>query len=317
MRHLHRHVEKTAHHVRIADLRPADSPRLEGTNEAHAQLLADSNAVLPPILVARQTMQIIDGMHRLRAAQLRGDDTAAVEYTDVEPDMAFVLAVQANTTHGLPLSLADRRQAATRILSSHPHWSDRAISRVAGLSPGSVAMLRRRVIDQEPAGRLGLDGRVRPGDTAGRRRSAARAITERPELSLREIAGLAGISPATATDVRRRLARGEDPVPETLRERRTGPAPTTERPVIRQPPAHDREAAIRGLARDPSLRFTDSGRAILRWIMTTTTATDRCREFSAAVPADAKKTCATLARAYAADWLYFADQLERRAAAGS
>jgi ParB-like chromosome segregation protein Spo0J len=320
MSHLHRHPRGAVQYVRTADLRAADSPRRDGIDEEHARLLAASDAVLPPILVARHSLQVIDGMHRLRATQLRGQDTIAVEYADVGPGLAFVLAVQANTTHGLPLRLADRRRAATRILASHPHWSDRAISRVAGLSPGSVAMLRRQIARPPTArsgdGRLGLDGRVRPDDTAARRRTAARVLTKRPDLPLREVAGVAGISPATAHDVRQRLLRGEDPVPGALRARSSGPPPASDRPVARQPPAHDRDAAIQGLARDPSLRFTDSGRAVLRWLRSTTTVTDQCREFSAAVPAEVRPACADLARSYAADWLHFADQLERRAAAG-
>ncbi|MGH8879883.1 MAG: hypothetical protein ACRD0P_21450, partial [Stackebrandtia sp.] len=60
------HVER----VRIALLRPADSPRLDGENSEHTQMLAESSEKLPPILVHRQTMRVIDGVHRLSAALL-------------------------------------------------------------------------------------------------------------------------------------------------------------------------------------------------------------------------------------------------------
>lgn len=43
--------------------------------------------------------------------------------------------MQHNTHHGLPLTRADRKAAAQRILDIHPHWSDRAIAKVTGLSP--------------------------------------------------------------------------------------------------------------------------------------------------------------------------------------
>jgi hypothetical protein len=36
-----------------------------------------------------------------------------------------VLAVQVNVTHGLPLSLADRKVAASRIIDCYPGWSNR------------------------------------------------------------------------------------------------------------------------------------------------------------------------------------------------
>ncbi|MEE3922534.1 ParB/RepB/Spo0J family partition protein [Micromonospora sp. BRA006-A] len=117
----------------IACLRAADSPRLAGEDDLHAQTLAETDAPLPPILVHRGTMRVIDGMHRLRAAVLRGETQIAARLFDGTVEAAFVLAVQANVTHGLPLSLADREAAAQRILRSHPHWSDRAVATAAGL----------------------------------------------------------------------------------------------------------------------------------------------------------------------------------------
>src|SRR5947199_10633529 len=58
----------------VSSLLPGDSPRVAGENPEHVQLLAAARN-LPPILVHRSTMRVIDGMHRLRAARLRGDET--------------------------------------------------------------------------------------------------------------------------------------------------------------------------------------------------------------------------------------------------
>src|SRR4051812_30365190 len=80
----------------ISTLLPADSPRLAGEDMQHARLLADSDAELPPILVHRKTMRVIDGMHRIRAAVLRGEDKIKAKLFDGCEEAAFVLAVEAN-----------------------------------------------------------------------------------------------------------------------------------------------------------------------------------------------------------------------------
>ena len=75
---------------------------------------------------------------------------------------AFVRAVQANIKHGLPLSLRDRKAAAARIVYSHPWWSNRAIASVTGLSPKTVAGIRRSTGESAPGDvRVGRDGRAR------------------------------------------------------------------------------------------------------------------------------------------------------------
>src|SRR5215475_12583633 len=107
--------------VPISSLLPGDSPRLTGENPEHVQLLAAAQG-LPPILVHRSTMRVIDGMHRLRAAKLRGDRTIFVKFFEGDDGEAFLLSVDANIKHGLPLSLADREAAASRILALYQQW---------------------------------------------------------------------------------------------------------------------------------------------------------------------------------------------------
>ncbi|MFD1047646.1 ParB/RepB/Spo0J family partition protein, partial [Kibdelosporangium lantanae] len=102
--------------VPIDSLLPANSPRLAGESIEHAQVLAASAADLPPIVVQRGTMRVIDGMHRLRAARMRGQNEILVRFYDGDDDEAFIVAVRTNVTHGLPLSQADRTAAAARII---------------------------------------------------------------------------------------------------------------------------------------------------------------------------------------------------------
>jgi len=88
-------------------------------------------------------MGIIDGVHRVQAAILRGQKEIDAEFVDGSSEDAFVLAVRVNVDHGLPLSLADRKAAAERILDTHPDWSDRAIAAAVGLSHKTVGAIRR------------------------------------------------------------------------------------------------------------------------------------------------------------------------------
>jgi ParB-like chromosome segregation protein Spo0J len=305
--------------VPIRLLLPADSPRQVGEDAAHIRVLAESDAVLPPILVHRATMRVIDGMHRVAAARLRGYDTIEVTFFDGSEAEAFVLAVKANVTHGLPLSRSDREAAAARIIASRPRWSDRAIAAATGLAATTVATIRRRTAadSQQSDVRIGRDGRARPVDGAEGRRLASLVIAARPDTSLREIARAAGISPATARDVRERMNRGDDPVPPKLRLQRSTPeAPRrrAEPPPARTPAREEREptSVLENLRQDPSLRFAESGRALLRWLAGHSIESDDWRAFVEATPPHCANIVAGLARSYAKEWLDFASELDQR-----
>jgi hypothetical protein len=59
--------------VPITSVTCGDSPRLAGASREHISLLARPTEALPPTVVHRATMRVIDGTHRLRAAALRGE----------------------------------------------------------------------------------------------------------------------------------------------------------------------------------------------------------------------------------------------------
>jgi ParB-like nuclease family protein len=192
------------HRVPVSSLLAGLSPRLRGEDAEHVRLLAQAPAPLPPILVQRATMRVIDGMHRLSAARLLGRETVEVRFLDGTEAELFAIAVKANTGHGMPLTLADRQAAASRLIALLPRQSDRWIADVTGLAPGTVASVRHRRGQAAQAGtRVGRDGRERPVDIAERRRIAKDAIIAHPGASLRTIAELAGLSPGTVRDVRR------------------------------------------------------------------------------------------------------------------
>lgn len=312
--------ERAPIRVPVDSLQAADSPRLAGENPIHTRMLAEVESILPPIVVHRPSMRVIDGMHRLRAAMLRGDPTIEVRFFDGPEDAAFVIAVQSNIAHGLPLSLADREAAAVRILAMLPHWSDRAIARSTGLAPKTVASIRHRTADDAAPqqARVGRDGKVRPIDSAEGRRRAAEVIADRPSASLREIASAAGISPGTARDVRDRIRRGEDAVPVRQRNAMNQGDNTSapRRPRNERTFAPDRSsepsALLSTLKRDPSLRLTDAGRHLLRWLDGRTVTSADWADLFRTVPPHCTPVLATLARANAENWLQLAEELEHR-----
>jgi hypothetical protein len=263
-------------------------------------------------------MRVIDGMHRLRAAQLRGEPMVEVQYFDGDNDEAFVVGVKANVAHGLPLTLADRKAAAARIMGWQPQRSDRWIGEVTGLAAGTVGAIRHHMSPpaRQDTARIGRDGRVRPLETAEGRRKAQAEITSRPEASLREIARTAGISPATVKDVRDRMRRGEDPVPGS--QRSAAQAGDGGRPRI-SPANGEHPAAVRDLAwslrqlgKDPSIRYTESGRALLRWLETYARGPRPAPGLIEMVPAHCAYLIADIARKCSRDWQELATTLEQR-----
>jgi ParB-like chromosome segregation protein Spo0J len=315
--------------VPIEMLVVGDSPRFTGEDVAHTQRLMDVADELPPIIVHRSTMRVIDGIHRLRAAQLAGRDAIDVRFFDGSDDSAFVMAVETNVRHGLPLSAAERRAAAAKIMASHSGWSDRRIAAVAGLSAATVADIRSQSAAMRRSGeiRLGRDGRVRRTDAASGRRLAGRLVAERPEASLREIARIVGISPETVRDVRDRLGRGEDPVPQGRRNQRRGdstrhdvshPRSQQGRVVGRirsgQLSHAEQAAIVQALRRDPSLRFSEGGRLLLRWLEVSQAAVREWDGILRGIPSHRVQQVARLARSCAEDWVRLADQVSSQAA---
>ena len=197
--------------VAISSLRFGESPRLVPEDLEHARGLACvASESLPPILVRAQTMTVIDGRHLVLAARLRGDSTIRARLFHGSEEEAFLLAVRSNTTHGKPLSLADRLRAATRILESHPEFSDRMIASVCGLSPRTVAGHRKTGSTQKPSRRVVKGGRVRPLSSQIAREQAGELMRAFPDESNRRIAGDVGLSESTVRDVRRRMSKGSD-----------------------------------------------------------------------------------------------------------
>lgn len=306
--------------IPIESLKDADSPRSCGESLDHARLLAESGSPLPPIIVCRPTMRIIDGMHRLFAARLRGDKSINVRFFDGDQESSFVLAVEANIRHGLPLSLSDRKTAAARIANSYPEWSDRMIASVTGLAASTVAAIRKRTGNGERrAGiRVGRDGRNRPVNMAERRTIARDLLADRPEASLREIARGAGISAETVRNIRTQLQNEGDPgSPEQNRTRkyrrkaRNKKRPQAKTISVQKTDSYDART-LQSLMADPALRYSESGRSLLRLLQTYQTLEENRGKLIEAVPAHCIDRIAFTASACARLWDEFAAEIEQQ-----
>ncbi|WP_165969295.1 ParB/RepB/Spo0J family partition protein [Actinomadura sp. KC06] len=306
--------------VPTAGLLPADSPRTDKEDLEHIRLMVEAGNTLPPIIVHRPTMRIVDGMHRLKAAQLRGEDQISVRFFDGDEQDAFVLAVKLNVAHGLPLSARDRAAAALRIIKSHPDWSDRAIAAIAAISDKAVKDLRPTAGGDamKAAVRMGRDGRRRPVDSAAGRMIASEWIEKKPNASSREIARLAGISPTTVRDVRNRLDRGEEPLSASHRKSR--PKPSDPRRARRRKGSVIREVnstesfnkALERLMKDPSLKLTEKGRVLLRGLSFHSLLQQQI-QLAEVVPQHQAQMVSELARTCASIWLRLAEDAEEMA----
>jgi hypothetical protein len=131
-------------------------------------------------------------------------------------------------------------------------------------------------------------------------------------MPLRQVAAAAGISPSTALDVRDRVRDGRDPVPAKLRDghrrRRKRPAPEATAPE----PGVNWELELNRLRLDPSLRYTDTGRVLLRLLDARLLSTDERALLATGIPSHCSTTVANLARVLGAAWQQLALDLEQR-----
>ncbi|MFJ8150381.1 nuclease [Streptomyces sp. NPDC096094] len=340
--------------VPVAALAPGVSLRQGGTDAAHVRLLVDAagSAELPPLLVQVDGCRVIDGLHRLEAARLMGDDSIKVRFLDCSNSEALVIAMQANGSHGLPLSKADRVAGAQRVLGSHPDWSDRAIAGITGLSAKTVASLRERSAIAAPLGgkRVGQDGRRRPVDAGEGRRRAAEYIATHPNAPLRQVARATDVSLGTVHDVSARLRRGEGP--ERNGRQTHAARPQHVRPVPSVPPLDDPQAPAEAvadgvrpaplrvaghaeaappqrrnhtdtpptwatvaakMATDPAIRYTAGGRELLRWMQTHATEPgEDWRRLVDAVPPHWLGVIAPIADHIGKEWFLLAERLKAR-----
>jgi ParB-like chromosome segregation protein Spo0J len=199
--------------VEVTRLSAGPSLRATPLHRDHIEGLVATGGDWPPLVVQKRGLVVIDGMHRLAAAVLLSLRTVEAVLFDGSPDEGFVAAIRCNVTHGLPLTLRERKQAARQLLAVRAEWSDRRVARTCGLSPSTVKQLRESTQARQVGAivqltrRVGCDGKPRPIRPAELRGEIAQAVTQDPTASLRAIAARTGASPTTVQTVRQTLRR--------------------------------------------------------------------------------------------------------------
>lgn len=157
-------------------------PRLDGLDETYVDELQESGPdTWPPIVVVERDGRyvLIDGRHRIEAARLLNCSEIACEIraTPEDGDLRGA-AFEMNKAHGKPLTNADRKAEAKRLLYRDAQLSSREIARRCGIDHKTVEAIRAELegtgeIPQSDT-RTGADGKTRP---ATRSKKASRATS--------------------------------------------------------------------------------------------------------------------------------------------
>jgi ParB-like chromosome segregation protein Spo0J len=288
--------------LELALLRPGCRLRHGKLNREHLNSLILSGGNWPPLVVRRGDNTIVDGNYRYLAARELGHTHVSCICFDGGDEDVFLEALQRNRSHGLPLSLAEREEAASQLLGFHPEWSDRRLAEACGLAPGTVGRLRKMAAPlTEPVSiRVGRDGKRRSADSQQSRQRVLNLLESHPGHSLREIARMAGTSPETVRSLRKRAA-----APPTGEVRALDAA--TELPS-------DLTGKTRWTS-DSALQSAPESKDFLSWFEKTTVAVE-WRHFVQDIPLSRVYEVADEARRRAEAWQLFASTLEARTTPG-
>lgn len=292
--------------VRLSDLREGVTPRLDGEDPNHVRVLADIFESLPPIVVHRESMTVIDGYHRVRAARLLQLAEVSAVLFEGDDAAAYLESVRLNIAHGKPLTLRERERAATQIAETHPDWSDRRIAQLCGVSPKTVARSRQASSEENPhlTVRVGRDHKRRPTDPAALRLKVAEHLKAAPDASLEAVARATGSSRGTVRDVRERLRTHRDVVPQGLKRRRrySNVRAETDEPALSQPASAPQPEKARSSIASPE--------GFAEWFAATDVRDELCQAYAAVIPGEKLPSVAVEARRRAATWNRFADIVE-------
>lgn len=139
-----------------------------------------------------ETYYIGDGIHRCLAALAAKKASILARVHEGGLHAARVFACQANKTHGLHRTTADKRHAVRLMLELQPKWSGRKIADHVGVGSSMVHQMRRSLEDsgeiQATTKREGIDGKTReiPGDSAEIQESQLRAARSCVETACNE-----------------------------------------------------------------------------------------------------------------------------------
>jgi N6-adenosine-specific RNA methylase IME4/DNA-binding CsgD family transcriptional regulator len=189
----------------------------------YAQLMLEGT-VFPPIILFYDGSDywLGDGFHRCHSAEQIDRKLIDAEIRQGTRRDAVLYSMEANTRHGIPLSLSDRKRCAKMLLEDE-EWrqmSNREIGRRCGLSPSTVGSLRKEVLKESGVqiGHEAINEPVEPDDNnanvrkfrtnADKRQTVEDFFASNSDLehlSNREIARRCGVDEGTVRNYRKEL----------------------------------------------------------------------------------------------------------------
>lgn len=242
--------------------------------DEYAQLMREGT-VFPPVIVYYDGSDywLADGFHRYHAShkidientgpdRIIEDSGILVEIKQGSRRDAVLYSMGANTRHGIPLPLSDRKRCANAMLEDEEwsQWSDRKIAKQCGLHHETVGAIRREIygdnrqnVTNQPEKPVDEDQECVTLRTP--REVVAQWFADNPELehlSNREIARRCGVTEGTVRNYRKELqderekAAQENAEVESLKEPEAVSEPasvveTTSEPEPPSQPAIDPE----------------------------------------------------------------------------
>ncbi|GAJ13164.1 unnamed protein product, partial [marine sediment metagenome] len=136
--------------VKIADLKLDSSiwPR-HTLNEEAIERYRDCLQELPPIVVDKETMTVLDGWHRVEAHRREGVETIPVKYDRCLPHLFLARAYALNARHGLPVNNEVRDQIIVDLRQGKDGYDpmgEEAIAEVIGISRQRVNQVITRLL---------------------------------------------------------------------------------------------------------------------------------------------------------------------------
>ncbi len=173
--------------VRLADLDRKNAiqcrAKLNRKQVKQYKARMQANDRFPPVKVFRidGLLCITDGLHRIEAALELGLEMILCIIRDGTRIEAIKAALQANGSHGLARTNADKRHAVKLALESFPNLSHHQIADLCLVSQPFVGKVRKQLITVTSSERrMGRDGKIRRLPAKGKHQPSSEAPSEQP-----------------------------------------------------------------------------------------------------------------------------------------
>ncbi len=131
----------------------ANIPDLNLDNSAWPRSALDEEAIeryrdclqeLPPIVVDKETMTVLDGWHRVEAHKREGVETIPVKYDSCPPHLFIAKAYALNARHGLPVDNEKRDEIIVELSQGKDGadpMGEGGIAQIMGISQPRVSQV--------------------------------------------------------------------------------------------------------------------------------------------------------------------------------